>query len=120
MNHPEDVATVDASLRLAGGVTPEERSGIVDHWAPLDNRLRSFRSDQVELQLTIKERDTPSQRTTLEAWIAGWPRLVATSSRTEFDGAINEVRDDMIRQLSDAKNKHEPRNNKHLRDTTRG
>lgn len=119
MTQPDDVATVDASLHIAGGVHPDERSRIIDHWAPLDSRLRSFRSDQVELQLTVKERDTPSQRTTLEAWIAGFPRLVATSSLPGFDQAINEVRDDMIRLLSDAKHKHEPRNNKHLRDTTR-
>ncbi len=119
MKHPDDVATVDASLHIAGGVHPDERAKVVDHWASLDSRLRSFRADQVELQLTIKERDTPSQRTTLEAWVAGFPRLVATSSHTGFDHAINEVRDDMIRLLTDAKTKHEPRNNKHLRDTGR-
>ena len=119
MTEHEDVATVDSSLRIAGGVAPEERAIVVDHWTALDHRLRSFREDQVELQLTIKERDTPSQRTTLEAWIAGWPRLVATSHRTEFHPALNEVRDDLIRQLSHEKQKHEPRNNRHLRDTPR-
>lgn len=119
MKHPEDVATVDSSLRLATGVHPEERPTILDHWAPLDARLRSFRADQVEMRLSIKERDTVGQKTTLEAWVAGWSPLVATSTRTEFDAAINEVRDDLIRQLSDHKHKHEPRNNKHLRETTR-
>lgn len=119
MTEHEDVATVDGSLRIAGGVAPEERATVVDHWTALDHRLRSFRADQVELQLTIKERDTPSQRTTLEAWIAGWPRMVATSTRPGFDPAINEVRDDLIRQLSSVKQAHEPRNNKHLRGTVR-
>lgn len=119
MTEHEDVATVDGSLRIAGGVAPDERGTIVSHWTALDHRLRSFRADQVELQLTIKERDTPSQRTTLEAWIAGWPRLVATSVRTGFDGPLNEVRDDLIRQLSHEKQRHEPRNNRHLRETPR-
>ncbi len=111
-----DVATVDGALRLGGGVEPDERDLIVERWSKLDSRLRSFRPDAVELQLTIKERGTPSQRTTLEAWIAGQPRLVATSDEESFDGAINEVRDDLIRQLTDAKNKSEPRNNRQLRD----
>lgn len=54
-----------------------------------------------------------------EALVAGWPRMAATSHHVQFDKAINEVRDDMIRLISDAKNKNEPRNNKHLRETTR-
>jgi ribosome-associated translation inhibitor RaiA len=120
MKNHDDVATVDASLRLTGGVDPSERAAIVDHWTSLDHRLRSFRSDQVVLQLSIKDRDTAGQHTTLEATIAGFPRLVATSNQADFGRAINEVRDDLIRQLNDAKTRHEPRNNKHLRETTRG
>ncbi len=116
---PEATATVERSLRIAGGVDPSERDGIVDHWSALDHRLRSFRAEQVELQLTVKERDTPSQRATLEAWIAGFPRLVATSTRPQFDAAMTELRDDLIRQISDTKQRTEPRNNKHRRDTTR-
>ena len=37
----------------------------------------------------------------------------------DLDRALNEVRDEMIRQLTDMKTKSEPRNNKHLRDTVR-
>jgi ribosome-associated translation inhibitor RaiA len=112
-----DVATVDQSLRLGGGVENSERETIVHRWSKLDHRLRSFPADAVELQLTVKERDTPSQRTTLEAWIAGQPRLVATSNEESFERALNEVRDDLIRQLTDAKNRSEPRNNPNLRAT---
>lgn len=119
MSTPDENATVDTSLHIAGGVDPSERDAIIEHWTALDHRLRSFRPDQVELQLTVKERDTPSQRATLEAWIAGFPRLVATSTRADFDGAMAELRDDLIRQISDTKQRTEPRNNKHRRDTPR-
>lgn len=68
-----DVGTIDRTLRLGGGIDPRERPGIIDGWNALEHRLRSFNPDQVELQLTVKERDTTSQRTTLEAWIAGFP-----------------------------------------------
>ncbi|MGA8979654.1 MAG: hypothetical protein WB473_11130 [Pedococcus sp.] len=53
----------------------------------------------------------------MEGWIAGAERVVATSSRTPFDQALTEVRDDLIRQLTDAKNRTEPRQNRHRRDT---
>ncbi len=113
----ETTATVDAALRLGGGVEPSERDSIVAHLAGMDSRLRSFDAGTVELQITVKERDTPSQRTTLEAWIAGQNRLVATSTHTVLDQALTEVRDDLIRQITDAKTQTEPRNSRHRRDT---
>ncbi len=117
MDQRDETATVEASLRLGSGLVPTERPEIVEHWASLDARLRSFPAGTVELQLTIKERATPSQHTTLEAWIAGQPRLVATSTEPEFGAALSEVRDDLIRQLTDAKNRTEPRNNSRRRST---
>jgi ribosome-associated translation inhibitor RaiA len=113
----DTTATVDEALRLGGGVEPAERDGIVAHFASLDSRLRSFPSGAVELQITVKERETASQRTTLEAWIAGRPRLVATSTRTNLDQALTEVRDDLVRQITDAKNRTEPRNSRQRRNT---
>ena len=115
MAETNEVATVDGSLRLGGGFTPSDRAAVVAHLGSLDKRLRSFRPDAVELLLAIKERDTPSQRTTLEARIAGSPPLVATSTHTGYDDALIEVRDDLIRQITDLKNKREPRHNRHLR-----
>jgi 3-deoxy-D-manno-octulosonic-acid transferase len=115
MAETNDVATVEGSLRLGGGFTPSDRDTVIEHFGSLDQRLRSFRADAVELLLAIKERDTPSQRTTLEARIAGSPSLIATSTHTGYDDALIEVRDDLVRQITDLKNKSEPRHNRHLR-----
>lgn len=117
MDKTHDTATVDSSLRLGGGLRPDERAGIVDQFGSLDHRLRSFRADAVDLELTVKERDTPSQRTTLEADISGWPRLVATSTQTTLSQALAEVRDDLVRQVTDHKTRSEPRNNRQRRNT---
>ena len=109
--------TVADALRLEHGVTPAEFDRVVATLGRLDDRLRSFREGTVKLALTVKERDTPSQHTTLEASIAGRPRLVATSSRPDFDAALIEVRDDLIRQITDSKNRGEPRHNRAHRDS---
>lgn len=109
--------TVATTLRLTHGVAPGEFDRVAGLLGRLDGRLKSFPDGAVELQLSVKERDTASQRTTLEASIAGQPRLVATSDRPDFDAAIAEVRDDLVRQITDAKNRTEPRNNRALRDT---
>jgi hypothetical protein len=116
MNTP-DTATVEEALRFSGGIAADERTHILTLFSALDARLRSYRSGTVELDLSIKDRDTQGQYTTLEAWITGKQRLVATSRHTTTDQALAEVRDDLIRQLTDAKNRSEPRNNKQLRRT---
>jgi ribosome-associated translation inhibitor RaiA len=119
MSEPSTPANVESSLRLGSGFAADERDSIVEGWASLTSRLESFDQGTVELELSVKERSTPSQRTVLEAWIVGSHRLVATSELADLDQALVEVRDDLIRQLSDAKNRTEPRNRRALRDTIR-
>ena len=48
--------------------------------------------------------------------MAGQQRLVSTSANTPLDRALIEVRDDMVRQITDATNRREPRNNRRLRE----
>lgn len=119
MAEDDDRASVESSLRLGGGFAADERVQIVANWSSLTNRLASFPRDTVELELSVKERETPSQRTVLEAWIAGHDRLVATSEELDLDKALTEVRNELIRQLTDAKNRTEPRNRRSLRETIR-
>jgi ribosome-associated translation inhibitor RaiA len=117
MNAPHDTASVESSLRAGSGIRPEERPAIVEQFSSLDARLRSFRAGAVDLELSVKERDTPSQRTGVEADITGLPRLVATSMHTTMSQALGEVRDDLIRQITDAKTRTEPRNSRQRRNT---
>lgn len=114
--HPANVAD---SLTVHGDLRDNEVTELIDHWAKLDSRLRSFDAGTVSLELFIKDRDTKSQHVTLDAKIDGHNPMIATSSNGDLGRALNEVRDEMIRQLTDMKTKSEPRNNKHLRDSTR-
>ena len=112
--HP---ATVADSLSLHGDIYDGEFDMIVDHWSKLDARLRSFDAGTVSIQLFVKARDTKSQHVTLDVKIDGHNSLVATSSSPDFVHALNEVRDEMIRQIGDMKSKGEPRHDKHPRDS---
>lgn len=116
-HHP---ATVADSLSLHGDFRDGEFDTIIDRWAKLDARLRSFDAGTVSLQLFVKDRDHKGQHVTLDTKIDGHEPLVATSTNTDFDRALNEVRDEMIRQITDMKTRSEPRNNKHLRDSVSG
>jgi ribosome-associated translation inhibitor RaiA len=114
--HP---ATVADSLTVHGDLHQADIDELIDHWSKLDARLRSFDAGTVSMQLFVKDRDTKSQHVTLDVKIDGHNPLVATSSSADLGHALNEVRDEMIRQIDHVKTKSEPRNNKHQRDSVR-
>ena len=103
------------TLRLGHGFHADERDKVVELLGRLDERLRSFGGQRIDLEVAVKERDTASQRTTLEAKLGGLRRLVATSDHEVLEAAVLECRDDLIRQISDAKHRKEPMNNHKLR-----
>ncbi|BCJ60647.1 HPF/RaiA family ribosome-associated protein [Micromonospora endophytica] len=108
-------ATVEKCLRFNAGFSQGDQNWIIPQFGTLDARLATFDADATDLELSIKDRETKGQRVTLECRIAGWPKIVTTSSEEDLRAALNDVRDDLRRKLNDAKTKHEPRNNKHLR-----
>lgn len=96
-------ATIAACLRVHGSLSTEETEAVWKHWRALETRFRGFERDDVGLDLFIKDRDLPGQHLTLEATVAGWPKLVVTASEPDLTHALNVVRDEMIRRVNDAK-----------------
>jgi ribosome-associated translation inhibitor RaiA len=95
------MTTIQDRLRLVPEFRTDEREGILEvMFGRLERRLAHWQPDQVELELSVKERGKPGQRTVLECWIAGVPRMVATSNEADLDRAVIEVRDDLFRQLN--------------------
>ena len=113
MTDSAGTASLEANLRLGNGLKEQDRERVLRRLTGLDARLRSFRADAVDLHLTVKARETRSQRTTLEVTIANWPRLVATSQHAGLDEALAEVSGDLVRQLTDAKSRREPAHRHH-------
>jgi len=107
-----NTANVVDCLRVHGDLDADEIEGIEHHWTSLDKRLNGLDRDSVILDLYVKDRDTPSQHLTLEARVAGWPPLVATTSEPELGHALNVVRDEMVRLVGKAKDTHRPRHNR--------
>lgn len=115
-DHPPIVAE---ALHVHGTFHPHEREALIEHWSKLDQRLQSFQGRTLTLDLHIHDRDTAAQWVVLEAMIGGFSTFIAKDSSRDLDVSLNRVRDEMIRQLSDAKNKTEPRHNRRLRATPR-
>lgn len=91
---------VEERLRIVPEFRPEEYAQVTQVVSgKLDRRLSRWNPEQVELELSVKDRDTAKQRTVLECWIAGLPKMVATSRETDLNRAVTEVRDDLFKQI---------------------
>lgn len=89
-------------IRLGGGFTEKDRGLLEATLSQLVNRIRT--SDRAwELDLSVKDREAPGQYVSLEAWIPGKDRLVATSSEAELRDALNDVGADLLRQFDRAR-----------------
>ena len=106
---------VEECLRVHGPLRGHEFVELVDHWAKLDHRLQSFERRSIKLDLHIHDRDAAGQWVLLEAHIGGFAPIVAKHASRSLDDCLNHVRDELIRQLSDAKGRVEPRPHHHGR-----
>ena len=106
---------LEESLRVHGELRGHEFVELIDHWAKLDHRLQSFDGGSVRLDLHIHERDTAGQWVLLEAHIGGFAPIVAKHASRNLGDCLNHVRDELVRQLSDAKGRMEPRPHHHGR-----
>jgi ribosome-associated translation inhibitor RaiA len=96
----QQVSKFKDRTRVVGEFRADEYDKVRDLlFGRLERRLSRWDPEQVELELSVKERDTPSQKTVLECWIAGAPRVVGTSKEQDLDKAVVEVRDDVWRQV---------------------
>jgi hypothetical protein len=94
------VSIIEQRLRIVPQFRPDEYPQVTSILAgKLDRRLSRFGADKVELELSVKDRDTDSQRVVLECWITGQPRFVATSIERSLEAGVAEVRDDLFRQI---------------------
>jgi hypothetical protein len=105
-------------LRLGAGFTTGDSDHVLELLAPLGRHLTRWSPEDVDLELIVKNRGGPEQKVTLEAWLPGWPSLVATAIDRDLDHALVDVRKDMIREIDDQKTKHEPRKGRGTREKT--
>lgn len=90
-----------AQLRLEAGFDADEADRVRNIMSKLNRRLSHFPADAVDMELTVKDRDTTSQKVTLEAWMPNLPRFVAVSKENDLHDALMEVREDLLRQVND-------------------
>lgn len=91
-----------AQLRLGTGFAADERDRVVSRLDKLNRRLKRFRADATDLELTVKDRDSTSQVVTLTCEVPGFSGFVASSREHDLRAALSDVREDLWRQIDDA------------------
>ena len=97
-----DSATIDACLRIVPEFRGDEHADLKEQLrGKLESRLKRWDAEQVEMELSVKDRDSSQQKVTLEVWIAakGRTRFVGTSTAPDLRAAVNDARDDVHRQI---------------------
>ena len=95
------MTTIKDRLRIVPEFRPDEYERYRDLvFGNLLRRLERWEPEQVELELSVNERDSNSQRTVLSCWIAGVPKIVGTSTEADLEKAVVEVRNDVRRQVN--------------------
>lgn len=93
-------ASVD-QLRVEFGFEESERPRVVDMLRKLDRQLKRFPADAVDMELTVKDRETTAQKVKMEVRLPSLPRIVATSKEPLLHDALMDVRDDIWRQIKE-------------------
>lgn len=91
-----------AQLRLGAGFHERDRAMVEQRLSKLNRRLRGFPADATELELSVKDRESTSQKLTLECWLPHFGKIVATSQEHDLRDALMDVREDLWRQIDDA------------------
>jgi ribosome-associated translation inhibitor RaiA len=105
-------------LRCGFGFSAAHRSHVLELLSSLERHLARWDPEQVDLEISVKDRHGPEQKVTLETWLPKWPPLVATSSAHDLDHAVIEARNELIRQIEDEKGKRGPHERPGSKDRT--
>jgi ribosome-associated translation inhibitor RaiA len=116
MTNSSSTPVLPSVLRPAGGFRDSELPHLLTALAPLEKHLARWDADQVDLQLSVKDRGGPEQHVTIEAKLGGWPLLVAKAADPDLDRALHEARDELVRQIEDERRRRIPKDNRKLRD----
>lgn len=109
MDNTGQTANVVATrLRLGPGFHERDFERVIGSLESLDRHLAHWRPETIDLRISVRGRETLSQRITLEIWLPGCNSLLANSNERDLDHALIEVRKVIAREIEDERSRREP------------
>ena len=101
----DSTQVLDERLRLGAGFGAADRRHVLELLSSLTRHLARWKPEQVDLEISVKDRGGPEQKVTFEALLPGLGIVVATSADRELDHAVAAARKELTRQIDDEKAK---------------
>ncbi|MCT7658372.1 hypothetical protein [Mycobacterium deserti] len=112
-------AALDESIvHVGAGFTAKERPHVLEELSTLAPHLGRWDPRDVDVEVTLQDRDGKEQRVTLRTSLPGFPPLVAVADDPDVTRALGRAKRELIRQLDHQKSAREPMNNRRLRTAT--
>jgi hypothetical protein len=109
---------LDQAVRLGAGFKDGERPWVLEALSALVPHLARWDPDDVDVEISVKDRDGKEQHITLRADLPGYSPVVAVAADRNLDRALAEAKRELIRQIEDQKSMREPKANRQLRKKT--
>jgi hypothetical protein len=109
---------LDQAVRLGAGFKDGERPWVLEALSALVPHLARWDPDDVDVEISVKDRDGKEQHVTLRADLPGYSPVVAVAADRNLDRALAEAKRELIRQIEDQKAMREPKANRQLRKKT--
>lgn len=104
----------DNAIRIGAGFMAKEHAFVRDSLSALGSHVGRWDPHDVEIDVSLQDRDGTEQRITLRARLPGLPMLIATADNPDMSRALNEAKRELIRQLEHQKSAHDPMTNRRL------
>lgn len=78
------------TIAIGGGLSNADRP-LIEQTLRQAHRRLDLTAMSYAGELSVRDRDKPGMKTTLEIWLRGRPRIVVTSAEPDLRDALNEV-----------------------------
>jgi hypothetical protein len=109
---------LDEVLHFGAGFKDGERPWVLEALSALGPHLARWDPDDVDVEISVKDRDGKEQHVTLQADLSGYSPLVAVAADRNLERALATAKRELIRQIEDQKSLREPKHNRQLRKKT--
>jgi hypothetical protein len=96
-----DVGPVQLRLRLGPGLAENDRGEVVTALSAMNRHLEHWKTDQVDLRVSVRDRGELDQRVCLEVWLPGRHSVLAHVTDRDLSRALIELRKVAIREIED-------------------
>jgi ribosome-associated translation inhibitor RaiA len=113
--HDPRTGILDQVVHLSGGFAEADRPGVLDALAGLAPHLSRWDPAEMDLDVSVKHRDSKEQTVSLRATLPGYPPLVAKAVDQDLHRALAAAKRELIRQIEDEAKRRQPKSDRLFR-----